>query len=254
MSFSISVKDYAISAGQTLRIQIPGTFFQLMEASAEVDVLIMRAHSIFGDAEAVPLGFSVGPLNDADAFDGVEIYSATAQTVKVCIARGAVDLRSITQVTGTVSVVNGELQDVLSGMAFVGACGNAAVAGQYSHSELFNPAGSGVNVVVSKVIPFVAAASPVQLRTHNAALTTLTGYGVNKLVGGAASVAQLRDATSAALIGAYAANAGIPTASDSKEIPLPEPFVLPPGFGLMAVSNLVNISLYPTFHWKEVPL
>jgi hypothetical protein len=253
--FSISVKDYAIGAGETLRIHVPGTFFQLMEASAAVDVSIMRAHSIFGDAEAVPLGFSVGPLNDAEAFDGVEIYSATAQTVKVCIARGAVDLRSITQVTGTVQVVNGELSRVMANEAFGASVGIGAVAGQYSVAQLYNPADSGVNVVLSKLSAAVSATALLSVVGSSAAIGTSNGTGVSKKIGGAGTVVEGRKLnTASALLLPSLLIDKISVVNHSKEIGFLEPIVIPPGNAVEMWLDTVNVSLIAAFQWYEVPV
>lgn len=255
MSFSISVKDYAIGAGETLRLNVPGTFFQLMEATAAVSVSIQRAHSIFGDAENVPLGFSVGPLNDSEAFDGVEIYSDTAQTVKVCIARGAVDLRSITQVTGTVSVINGELERVLSGAAFSGVADIAAAAGVYSHVQLWNPAASAKNLIVTRLTFGAGSSVGVAFGGTSAALTTLVAAASqNKKIGGAAGVAELRAQNDAALLVSGAGRMqylGTPASNTLIDVPFSEQIVVPPGYGLTMCATSVNIGLYSGFQWIE---
>lgn len=81
----MKVKDYVIAAGATLRLEIPGVYFQLAEAPAEVDIEFFRSQSSVGRATGIPEGFEFGPL--PRQFDAVAITSATAQTVKVAIAR-----------------------------------------------------------------------------------------------------------------------------------------------------------------------
>lgn len=256
MSFSISVKDYNIGAGDTLRLQIPGTFFQLMAAEADVDVRLTRAHSVFGDAVAVPLGFSIGPLNDSEAFDGVEIYSASAQAVKVCIARGAVDLRSITQVSGTVSVVNGELSKVMSSLAFSGVADMNAAQGSYAHAQLWNPPASGVNVVVSRINSFSGSgATPIRIGKSSVAAATKIANGLNKLFSGPASKAELRvesAATFSVLDSDRIQNVGLGSMYSIVDVPLAEPVVIVPGTGVVVTSTIVNFHVNASFQWSEV--
>lgn len=101
-SFDLSVKDYAIAAGVPLLLHRPATFFQLMDASGSVDIEVLNSESVFGKAEGVTEGFSFGGP-DESLFHAVKITSATSQTLKLCFARGSVDLR---QVVGNVALTN----------------------------------------------------------------------------------------------------------------------------------------------------
>jgi hypothetical protein len=252
-NFTIDFKDYAIASGQRLRIMLPGSFFQLMEATGTVDVDFLRAESAFGRAVDVPLGFSVGPLKDA-TFDGLEIYSATAQTLKVCVARGAVDLRALTQVTGTVQVINGELSRVANNEAFSGPAAVTASAGQYADSQLWNPPASGKNLVVTRMSVFsVTAAGVVHISSNAAALTTLNQYGKSKKIGGAAGVGQLRYASSVAAIAVNPRlqSVALDAAFKILDLPLSEPLLVPPGSGIVVEHSAVANHLNATYQWYE---
>jgi len=101
----LSVKDYPVSAGETVRIRIPATYFQLMSSTGPVDIDFLKAETRVGRAEGVSQGFSFGPLEEP--FHGVDIYSPTAQTLKVCLARGLADLKAVVgsvSITGDVTV------------------------------------------------------------------------------------------------------------------------------------------------------
>lgn len=122
----LTVRDYAIIAGVPLRIDQPGSFFQLMDSSGAVNINVLRADSIIGTAEGVTEGFSFGGPNES-LFYAVEINSASTQTLKICFATGSVDLR---QVVGNVAITsitnNGAVSN--TSLAVTAAAQNALAA------------------------------------------------------------------------------------------------------------------------------
>lgn len=74
-----------IGAGQTLRVNAAGTFFRLLQTTAAVDVRFMRSSAEFASATGMEAGYAE---ETEQAFDSLEITSATAQTVKFAIRAG----------------------------------------------------------------------------------------------------------------------------------------------------------------------
>lgn len=109
----IDAKDYTIAAGGTSYISIPGTFFQLMESTANVTVRFFRSDSEIGVAENVPEGFTVGPF--AEPFHRVQIYSASAQTIKASISRADTRLLRVTGAIDAEIVTGSTLADAADG-------------------------------------------------------------------------------------------------------------------------------------------
>lgn len=106
----VDIRDYDFTAGETKLISIPGRFFQVMSAAADFTAYVLRFNSSLGAMQDVPAGIALGPLPDTDEpFHGVKIYSATAQTLKICIADRRVDLRVM---NGIVSISGGQVQPV----------------------------------------------------------------------------------------------------------------------------------------------
>lgn len=156
------------------------------------------------------------------------------------------------QVTGTVEVVNGELNRVKAGQCFIGLAASGDVAGQYSASELWNPAGSGKNLIMNKASVMSGVAnSPFWMTKHNAALAGLSALVTSKLLGGAAPVGELRTAANAAMVGSLIGNFGAAGAYDSRDFPFSEPVIIPPGNGVIFQLALVNSSAWVTFQWNE---
>lgn len=160
---------------------------------------------------------------------------------------------SVSQIAGTVSVIDGGLARTLADAAFFGYQSCGAVAAQYSHIELWNPAGSGKNLFVETcALTAQVTAQTISIGRHNAAYATAGNTPVNKYFGhGALSVAQMRSLNNAASIATeYGPAYGCPA---SQTIPLvfSEPLLIPPGQGLIAVANTVNLAIVGAWEWYE---
>ena len=129
----------------------------------------------------------------------------------------------------------------------------AAVAAQFSRSEIFNPAGSGKIMTVTKFVVSTSAADAMRWGLSGAALGTLiataelrdTRFGVGTLPSG-----EIRTGNSA----------GAGPASGRASIPADEAFtfedqngiaVLAPGTGLEVGSSTVNLLILTSFFWRE---
>jgi len=127
-----------------------------------------------------------------------------------------------------------------------------AVAVEFSHIELFNPAGSGVLVHVETLIPIVGTNSEVQIITESTqsagALNANVAWRDRRLPGDPA--AQMRTFTNVALQGDVLVQqiwCGVSTQSRTYVLD----FVLNPGTGLIVADNTVNVLLRSTLKWVE---
>jgi hypothetical protein len=75
----------SFSSGASWRLAIPGRYFRILNSSAPVDVTFYKNGSPGLKAEAVEAGYYAIPR---EWFDGVEITSASAQTIKIGISDG----------------------------------------------------------------------------------------------------------------------------------------------------------------------
>ena len=143
------------------------------------------------------------------------------------------------------------LNEIRNDRAFHRGGALAASAGNFNEIQLFNPAGSGITVVIKRILASVAAASGVMVRRHDPALATLDGTGFNLRAGGAAAQAVIRTTQIAALDGTriseqlLGASVITPIAEDwNKE--------LPANTGLLVTGRGVNIELMVYYEWNEV--
>ncbi|MFB9125935.1 hypothetical protein E2553_33190 [Paraburkholderia dipogonis] len=158
------------------------------------------------------------------------------------------------RISGDVNVLDGGKSRTLQNGAFLGTGFASALASNYSHVMLWNPPGSGKNVIVESF----NATSPngayiAALIFQNATIGTLQAATVaSKLAGGAAGVAQIYKAQQATVpagtqmisVGG-AANAVVTNT-------FKEPLVIPPGWGVVsAFVNVQGIGNQTGFEWYE---
>jgi hypothetical protein len=155
-----------------------------------------------------------------------------------------------TTINGTVSTVDGGLSRTLAEVAFVGLASSGAVAAQYSHGELWNPAASGRNLFLETVTVTSSAAQAFSMGHHNASLAGAATL-MNKYLGKPAGVALVRQTNNAAqqitVVGSVARIA----AGGSFIMAFKEPVLIPPGMGYVVVSNTVNLDMVANFEWYE---
>ena len=127
---------------------------------------------------------------------------------------------------------------------------NASV-GDNGHIQLFNPAGSGITIIVHQIIYAPIAIDLCYLRAFNTELTTLRGTGFNLRAGSAAASGVLRIQDNAGLLGTgrdeFQFLARVSRfVVDGWDIELGE------GEGVLMVGNNTNQDSYCTYRWIEV--
>lgn len=151
----------------------------------------------------------------------------------------------------TVTMTDRWFQELRAGRAFSGSASQGAVAGEYSHVQLLNPAGSGVQAIVAQLRAKVAVASTIELRLYDTGLTTDAGAVANLLAGGAAGASHVRRQTNVAGLGStlslYYLAANTPTVLWPSWGP-----ELAPGKGVLVLCATVNIEMTLEFLVNEV--
>ena len=231
-----------------LKIGIAGNFIRIAEAQWPVTLRLLRGGQVIGSASNMLAG---DYIRDVD-FDGFEIVNgATAQSVTVQISGGGA---GSDRVLGEVSVIDGGKFRSMSGAAFCGYGYTAGVAGQYAHSQLWNPAASGKNLVLEQVGSFSIAAMTqgVGARVATVALTTLVGAAPAKKMGMSGSSAEIRTQNNAAILGG-ASNMFVLSSAAPVYKPA-EPVVIPPGYGLNMFNGLLAQDFGAAFEFFEEPI
>jgi len=167
-------------------------------------------------------------------------------------------------IVGTVPILPEMQDDVAAGRAFTAQYGVAASgAGVYNTYYLWNPAGSGKNLLLDSVISgstaaganeavlLVGPADPGGVDYYSAP----TPHGVNMLLGGPAPVAVLRFATYVGALTAFFPSwfRRVPMGQSNsvEQIPKDAPIIIPPDAGVVAAVNPANVADAHTFQWRE---
>ena len=241
------------AAGEVKVYNLVGNFCRVKSITAVV------ANSIdvvfFKDGQPLPVD-----LTDVDAgdwarvpqgFDRVEITSSVAQTIGLQVSRGDV---GSDRITGEVSVIDGSLRRVLSRHSFWGSLTCAALAGNYSHVFLWNPAGTLYNLVVNELQSSIAALGSILVSRVAVAPASLLALGTgvgNKYLNGAAPLAgRLGTEQSVAALGTSICGIGL-AATVSGSFKMLDPIVVPPGAGLVVMSATVNTTSHASFQFFE---
>lgn len=212
---------------------IAGGYFKLLTAAYAVTVeLFMNGQQVL-EATGADAGF----YQRLD-FDRVAITAPVSQAVSFLVApaEGGSD-----RLVGAVSVVDGGRLRTLANESFLAHVESVAVPGQKSNTQLKNPVGSGIRVVINSILP-QSAAQTLQMRQYDANLTTLSGVPQSKLFGGAVGLAQLRSQNSVGALSAATVIQSLEMPS-TDWVPLSEPIILLPGVGMMLSGTADNTAI-----------
>jgi hypothetical protein len=164
-----------------------------------------------------------------------------------------------TTIAGTVNVVDAGLTRTQINSAFIGQGFKAADAANRSNVQLFNPAGSGKLIVIEAVTAISTTGNYLaNFYLMNAVIPSGTditaGSNSSKLAGGALGVAKVYAAASATSIpglGGTVAGLGGNASMSTYQV-FKEPIILPPGYGMNAGTNAINVALQAGWEWFEV--
>lgn len=156
------------------------------------------------------------------------------------------------RISGTVDVIDGGKARTLGNQAYMTVVSQAAIAAQYSHVQLWNPAGSGKVLNVSKFIVNSSSATAVHVRSHNVALGTYQWNGVSKKLGGPQAAGELRGTNNAAILPAGPSILGMTLQANLPySHKLDEPIIVLPGMGIVAISTTLATDVAANFEWYE---
>ncbi len=151
----------------------------------------------------------------------------------------------------TVSAEERWFTEIRAGRAFMRGSDTGASAGNYGHFQLFNPGGSGIMIVVRRLVASLRTADTIRIHTHNTALTTLLGAGVNLLAGGTVGIGEVRRQNIASFTGTLVS--AVPISADRPYNLLDGwSWELGAGEGILFVSATVNVAIGGFYEWIEI--
>ncbi|CAI8692883.1 hypothetical protein [Burkholderia sp. IT-111MI5] len=242
---------------QSYDIQIPAGGTQLLEVGAQI-FDFLSSGSAFDTIQVLP-EFQQGnvTLKLGQGFDAGQVVNRWfvknpgTTAINGTVVLSTAGFRNF-RISGDVNVLDGGKSRTLSNSAFIAYGQQAAVAGQYSQVQLWNPATNPNRLVLEQIQLYAGSLCTMLLESSTAALATLIDAGQAKKLGGSVSAAAVYAAATGVApptntaLGGYSLAANVTTTAL-----LREPIVIPPGYGLIAVTPTANVGTTATFEWYE---
>lgn len=238
------IYDFTLTAGGSMQLLVQGDYMRIMSSTGAVEVL--TDHYRIGPIMAGQ-GQAKSPFTRLTIID----RSGAGNVGNVLVADSDfIDNR----INGDVSVIDGEKSRTLAGGMYSGTPNSSAAAGLYSVCQLWNPVGSGKNLIVNSIGLAASAASIALVYTIGSQAPTdqTVTRAANKLSGGALGVGQVRvDASGMPVFASNLLRTMACPASDVRDWDVRGAVVVPPGKGLALVGTVLNTQLIVNFEWFE---
>lgn len=257
----ISIFNLTLAANESREVAITGEYFELRNAVYPVALieLLDRSGGVVSRLENPEQSDFVRP----GRYETVRVTNGpTGQTIKHFYGTGDAGSRrtsGLVRIDGAsdVSVIDGEKNRTLAGGMFAGSPAVVGVAAQYASVQLWNPPGSGKNLVVTSMdFGSDVASNAVVLMTATQLANIYSIAPSNKLAGGAAPAAVLRFENSAA--GEAYAMGILRNETISANAPMlwsvRGALVVPPAKGLKVFQGTIGARIGANFEWFEEAL
>lgn len=234
-----------MAANDAKSFELSGDYFEIIEAQYPVTVILSDRN-----------GVQTGRMSNAEqsfyikntGFGNIQILTTNAQTVRIGYGSGEAGTR---RTAGIVSVVDGGRARTNAKLAFMGGITIAPGAGNYAVVQLFNPVGSGKNLVLSGVIGQVSNADGLAYFIQNASIGGTVTAPTSKLGGGTASLGEIRRIGTPTIFSTGQIFGCNLPASGFIDHKFTEPLVLPPGYGLTSQCSTLNNAGGSSFEYYE---
>lgn len=247
----IEIIKAAFAAGEVKTFLIQGEYVEILEAAYPVDVAMMDRS-----------GAQLSTMRNAEAsyfsrpgkYEVIQVTSSAAQTVRLFVGSGDAGTR---RTSGDVSVIDGEKSRTIGGGSYAGTPSAASDPANYGNVQLWNPAGSGKNLIVTQcgITAILTGSTAVYL--FFSAIELITDLTASKasskksggLIGSAKVKTQLRTASETLPNGSLFSL----SAKDSLQSnwPLKGPLVVTPGYGLNSSALTLSTQIQANFEWFE---
>ncbi|WP_417283549.1 hypothetical protein [Comamonas sp.] len=249
----MQIYDITVAPNRVQEVASSGRYLYYYNGSAGgADASITVKHDMSGTAIVLKPGQAFR-LDEKERGGGrwlIGNYANAAPILgRVVVGNGRIDDNTI---TGSVEVIDGGKNRTMAGTAYIGTGYQAAVAAMYSGVQLWNPAGSGKNLMVGGISAActVSAWTAWLIREGAKLASNVATFGAKK-DGSQTGVGVVAVGT----IGAVAANAVFSLSGAQQQAnsyKFTEPMVVRPGEGItLWVVNAVNLTNQSSFEWFE---
>lgn len=235
--------DFNVQANQSQHIDVVGTFLKYKAGTGTIRVRLDGG----GYIDLLP-GQGVNNVN----FTSVDVQDRTGSQNAGSILAGIYDFRD-DRITGSVEVIDGGRTRTNTGQAFTAHLSQGADAANNSACQLWNPANSGKNLIVTQFVTYITGGYALLLGMAQTQIAGTTGGVASKRCDGPVSVASGTNAIVApASVGTLGgARMGLATGIVFKPT---EPFLVKPGWAITWFSPGVNTTVGVDLEFFEEPI
>ncbi|PJC99798.1 hypothetical protein GQ37_005685 [Janthinobacterium sp. BJB1] len=235
--------DFNLPPGGALNLEVKGKFFKYRSGAGPIRVRASKG----GYVDLLP-GQGVRNLD----YESLTVVDRSGANNAGVLVAGDFDFQD-DRITGTVDIMDGARTRTLANMAFL-ADTALSPGGSYATLQLWNPVGSGKNVMLEQLTISVDAATAISMWDSTAPKLTPGLNPSPKLLGGASGVARtFSDNPGVAYTGVR--NGSLNCQSNGSFIfPMKGPIVIPPGRGFVVQSGTITTILRCMFEFFEEPL
>lgn len=240
--FAISVFPVTFAAATLdYRIDIDGSFLQYLEGDIALTVKL--------DAQ----NRAGIPLKEKDSisasFERIYITTIGAGSIKLLVC-DPIPVNVGGQRVNVDKILKDDswYANELAKCSFVANASPGAVASQYSHVMLFNPADSGKIVICKSISVTVTAIQTFNTSAYDTELAN-AGNEYNRYLGETGPSGRLSYETNVALLGTV-----LETCRTAGRVGDPFPYILKQGKGILTACTTVNYGFNLSYGWIEVPI
>lgn len=235
--------DFALTGNGSQVILAEGSYYKILSSTGAVEV------QRDGGSAASPLLAGQGERESEFKRLTIRDRSGAGNVGVLIVSDGQfIDDR----ITGEVSTIDGGKARTLAGNAFIYAVAAGPSVGNLSQAQLWNPAGSGRNLILKAFSLGANAAGLMRSGFQNTAIATLAvPAAVSKLSNGAVGLGQVRTAVPAASSVANPSLSFYVLANTMLPVQMQEQIVIVPGTGFTVESTGVNVQIICNFEWTE---
>lgn len=240
MSRAAKIYDFALPANGARELLVEGSYYRILSSTGAVEV---RRN---GGSALGPIYAGQGERAEFNRLTLVDKSGASNIGLVIVADDTFIDDR----ITGEVTVIDANAKTTLANRAFSGNTASLALAGNYSHTQVFNSDPSR-NVFVRSMSVTVTVAAGVAYGLRNSSLATAGALINSKKAGGAQSVARFYTEQNVADLVAVPLGYFLSDGLRSLFIEFREPVLLTQGWGLVVRPSNVNTQITAQYEIVE---
>ncbi len=256
----MDVRTYELIAGVEYPVNQSGMFLKLVRSAAPLTLWRVKNSQRLGEVSRNVLGgvksWPSDWKDDGQRFDGFVMLSDASQTVIIATSNQPGDYNRVEGEFGVLQTFNGEFYNrdlnVERQLAYLSGRTSFAIPAQYSVVDIKNEPGSGITVLIDKIVVAFDANADWELRVNPSHARAFPSAAANKRIGGGPLSKATLDGSSAGALSGVTLHLGRALANRDSVLDMPDPVFIPENFSIAVWCTQVNVRCWASYQWREV--